>query len=55
MPIGSFNLERENFLIGKTITLKLYCLRILAIEKPEYGKRYSNINDRDVRDGDFVI
>ena len=43
MPIGSFNLERENFLIGKTITLKLYCLRILAMKNLEFGEKANMI------------
>ena len=39
MSIGSFKLERESLLVGEKITLKLWCLRILAIEKLEFGKK----------------
>ena len=39
VSIGSFKLERESLLVGEKITLKLWCLRILAIEKLEFGKK----------------
>ena len=38
MSVGSFNLKRESLLVGEKITLKLCYLRILAMEKLEFGK-----------------
>ena len=38
MSIGSFNMERKSLSIREKITLKLYYLRILAMEKIDFGK-----------------
>ena len=38
MSIVFFNLEREYLLIGEKITLKLCCLKMLAMEKRNFEK-----------------
>ena len=45
MSTGSSTLQKNKLLIGKKITLKLWCLRILTIETLEYFILFLFLNE----------